>query len=355
MDGTAPAAPEIEASSLAGLDLNLFLVLHTVLSERSVTRAAQKLHVTQSAVSNALARLRELLRDPLFVRHGRGLVPTPRAQELAPVVLRAMSELQSAVDGAAFVPAQSTRRFTLAWSDAQSIAHLPALLPRFERELPNATLRIVTVDYLIATNGLALGEVELALGPVQAAFPPLLHEPIYDEEVVLAVRRDHASIVRCLLREQFEDIEFVDIQLALGQGGVGNLLMTELLARHGLSWRIGMVAPDFTTAAHAAAVSDYVVGLPARAGRAFCEFLPLQLVELPAFLNRPTMSMAMLWHPRTDGDAGARYFRRLVREACQESMPAPKASAEGDGKGRRATSRPDSGRRRLRRSARTLR
>jgi DNA-binding transcriptional LysR family regulator len=132
MDGAPVPVAELEASSLAGIDLNLFLVLHAVLSEWSVTRAAQKLHVTQSAVSNALARLRELLGDPLFVRHGRGLVPTPRAQELAPLMQRAMGELQAAVDGSAFVPAQSTRRFTLAWSDAQAIAHLPALLPRFE-------------------------------------------------------------------------------------------------------------------------------------------------------------------------------------------------------------------------------
>jgi DNA-binding transcriptional LysR family regulator len=314
-----------DVSKLSNVDLNLFLVLHTVLAESSVTRAAKKLSVTQSAVSNALARLREIFRDPLFVRHGRGLVPTPRAQELTPLMQRTMTDLQSAVDGAAFVPEKSTRRFTLAWSDAQTIAHLPALLPLFEKNLPNATLRIVTIDFLIATNGLALGEVDAAVGPEEAAFPPLLFEPMYAEEIVLAARRDHAKVVGCLLREQFEEVEFVDIQLALGQGGVGNLLMTELLARHGLSWRVGMVVPEFTAAAHAAAVSDYVVGLPARAARAFCEFLPLKLIELPAFLNQPTMNMALLWHPRTHEDPGARYFRRLVMEACRETAPPRKA------------------------------
>src|SRR5688572_6675509 len=329
-----------DVSKLSNVDLNLFLVLHTVLTESSVTRAAKKLSVTQSAVSNALARLREIFCDPLFVRHGRGLVPTPRAQELTPLMQRTMTDLQSAVDGAAFVPEKSTRRFTLAWSDAQTIAHLPALLPLFEQNLPNATLRIVTIDFLIATNGLALGEVDAAVGPEEAAFPPLLFEPMYAEEIVLAARRDHAKVVGCLLREQFEEVEFVDIQLALGQGGVGNLLMTELLARHGLSWRVGMVAPDFTTAAHAAAVSDYVVGLPARAARAFCGFLPLSLVELPAFLKRPTMTMAILWHPRTDADAGARYFRRLVRDACKESVPGPKTRGEGANRAlERSTSR----------------
>jgi DNA-binding transcriptional LysR family regulator len=320
----APARPA--SPQLSNLDLNLFLVLHTVLAEGSVTRAAKRLSVTQSAVSNALSRLREVFRDPLFVRHGRGLVPTPRAHELAPLMQRAMGELQAAVDGAAFVPEKSTRRFTLAWSDAQTIAHLPALLPRFERNLPNATLRIVTVDFVVATDGLSQGEVDVAVGPEQAAFSPLLFESMYTEGIVLAARRDNAKLVRCLLREQFDEIEFVDVQLALGKGGVGNMLMTELLAREGLSWRVGMVVPEFTAAAHAAAVSDYVVGLPARAARAFCEFLPLELIELPSFLNQPTLNMALIWHPRTDHDPGARYFRNLVLEACRESTAALKAT-----------------------------
>jgi DNA-binding transcriptional LysR family regulator len=322
-----PSPVSRDAVRLSGLDLNLFLVLHTVFAEGSVTRAAMKLSVTQSAVSNALARLREIFRDPLFVRHGRGLVPTPRALELAPLMQRAMTELQAAVDGAAFVPEKSTRRFTLAWSDAQTIAHFPALLPLFEKNLPRATLRIVTVDFLIATNGLALGDVDVAVGPEQAAFAPLLFESMYAERIVLAARRDHAKVVGCLLREQFDEVEFVDIQLALGQGGVGNMLMTELLARHGLSWRVGMVVPEFSAAAHAAAVSDYVVGLPERAAREFCKFLPLQLVELPTFLNQPTMNMALLWHPRTDEDPGARYFRKLVLEACRQTAPEPKVRA----------------------------
>jgi DNA-binding transcriptional LysR family regulator len=159
----------VAAPELSSLDLNLFLVLHTVLDEGSVTRAAKKLRVTQSAVSNGLARLRELLGDPLFVRHGRGLVPTPRAQDLAPVMRRAMAELKKAVDGADFVPETSKRRFTLCWSDAQTIAHLPSLLSRFSQSLPNATLRIVTVDYLLATNGLAMGDIDVAVGPEESA------------------------------------------------------------------------------------------------------------------------------------------------------------------------------------------
>ena len=94
--------------NLSSLDLNLFAVLHVVLEERSATRAAKRLHVTQSAVSNAIARLRTVLGDPLVVRSGRGLTPTPRAEQLAPLVAQAIAHLQTACDrGASFVPEAS--------------------------------------------------------------------------------------------------------------------------------------------------------------------------------------------------------------------------------------------------------
>ncbi|HEX6277582.1 MAG TPA: LysR family transcriptional regulator [Polyangiaceae bacterium] len=302
---------------LANLDLNLFLVLHTVLSEGSVTRAARKLSVTQSAVSNALAKLRERLGDPLFVRHGRGLVPTPRAEELVPVLRRVMSELEAAVDGAEFCAETTTRRFTLCWSDAQTTAHLSTLVPLFSQRLPRATLRIVSVDYLLAQNGFATGDVDAAVGPEQVAQPPLLAEPLYEDGVYVVARREHPNVDARLEREHFDAVEFVDVHLALGRGGMGNTLMTSLLARHGLAWKVGMIVPDFTSAAHATAASDYLAGLPARVARAFCGFLPLKLVELPEFLGGPALKMVMMWHPRTDGDPGARYFRRIVADACR--------------------------------------
>src|SRR5882672_2180768 len=94
--------------SIAAIDLNLMLVLHTVLAERNVARAAERLHVTPSAVSNALARLRHALGDPLVTRKGRGIVPTPRASELAPAIARAVQELEQALFRAPFEPARCT-------------------------------------------------------------------------------------------------------------------------------------------------------------------------------------------------------------------------------------------------------
>ena len=114
-------------SNLAALDLNLLLVLDTVLAERSVARAARRLHVTPSAISNALARLRTALGDPLVARSGRGIVPTPRALALAPALARALRELDLAVHGATFDPATTIRTFTVAIADAGQVVRMPRL------------------------------------------------------------------------------------------------------------------------------------------------------------------------------------------------------------------------------------
>src|SRR4051794_3639558 len=103
----------ITPMNLSAVDLNLFLVLHAGLETGSATGAARQLHVTQSAVSNALARLRDVLGDPLLVRSGRGLVATPRCEALRPLITSAVAQLQAAVDGHQFDPVESTREFTL--------------------------------------------------------------------------------------------------------------------------------------------------------------------------------------------------------------------------------------------------
>ena len=131
--------------SIQGLDLNLLLLLHTVLTERSVARAAARLHVTPSAVSNSLARLREVLGDPLFTRQGRGIAPTPRALELAPVLARTLAELDRAVSAAPFDPARCDRTFTLALADVGQVAWVPGLTRALQREMPQARL-ILTAE-----------------------------------------------------------------------------------------------------------------------------------------------------------------------------------------------------------------
>src|SRR3954469_5511536 len=143
-------------------------MLDTVLAERSVVRAARRLHVTPPAISNALARLREALGDPIVTRSGRGIVPTPRALELGPAIARALGDIQRALHGEAFDPRTAQVVLTLAVADAGQLARLPTLASAVERHLPQARLRVVNVDTLLALGGLGGTEVDVAIGTGRA-------------------------------------------------------------------------------------------------------------------------------------------------------------------------------------------
>src|SRR6185503_6152790 len=151
--------------NLSSIDLNLFAVLGAVLAERSVTRAARQLSVTPPAISNSLARLRELLGDPLVVRSGRGLAPTPLAEELSPILDSALAQLHGILNAKrGFVPGETTRTFTLAAADSNQLHDVPSVVAAFATELPRAKLRIVSSDYLVSSDGLTTGEIDAAFG-----------------------------------------------------------------------------------------------------------------------------------------------------------------------------------------------
>jgi DNA-binding transcriptional LysR family regulator len=306
--------------NLSSLDLNLLLVLHTVLEEKSVAKAAAALHVTSSAVSNALGRLRGLLGDPLLVRHGRGLVPTRRATELAPRLRAALRELQGALEGAGapFEPARTDRMFTLACSDNDQIARVPRVAAAFTAQMPRATLRIVSIDQLEASDGLASGQVDAVIGPLEAAGPGLHATELYRDEAVMVARRDHPKVGKRLSRQLFNELKHVDIWLSIEGPGVGHRLIESFFQQHGLRRSVSLVAPSFAAAAMIAATTDLIAGLPRLLAEALAQHLPQRILELP--VAPPPFQTHLLWHERTHAEEGARCFRELVLGAiCARS------------------------------------
>ncbi|QSQ21857.1 LysR family transcriptional regulator [Pyxidicoccus parkwayensis] len=304
--------------NLSAVDLNLFLVLHAVLETRSATGAARQLHVTQSAVSNALARLREVLGDPLLVRSGRGLVPTPRCEALRPLITSAVAQLQAVVDGNQFNPAETTREFTLGCGDNQHLHDLPLIVEAFSRHMPRAKLRIVSVDYVAANDGLATGDVDAALGPLQVAEREgCFAEPLYQEDVTFIVRKDHPRLRGSTLsREDFNTESHVDTHIAQGRPGVGHRLFDAFLKEHGLTRNVALTVSHFIAAGMATSRSDYVTGMPGRAADALCKMLPLKRLELSP--RPPPMGIALIWHTRTHADPGSRAFRELVTDVLRD-------------------------------------
>jgi DNA-binding transcriptional LysR family regulator len=298
--------------SISSLDLNLLLVLDAVLSERSVARAARRLHVTPSAVSNALARLRSALDDPLVARSGRGIVPTPRAVELAPAIARALRDLDEAVHRRPFDPLSCERTFTLAIADVGQMVHLSALAALIQKEMPRARLRVVGIDSLVSLGGLAGTEVDVALGVAERT-PGIRAERLFDERVVLVSRRDHPATGKRLSRSALESLRHVGVEMAPGRGFRDPA--AQAFARAGVHRHIAVVVPTFTTAAAVVADTDMVASLPASlldvVGRRFA----LRPVSAP--IKPYAVPMSLRWHERTHADPAVTFFRGLVRKASE--------------------------------------
>ncbi len=302
--------------NIAAIDWNRLLVLHAVLTERSVTRAAARLHVTPSAISNALARLRTTFDDPLLVRSGRNLVLTPRAVALAPQLSAAVAAMARVVESqSSFDPARSTRRFTLACSDAEQISEVPGIAAAFAGKLPKASLRVMSVDQLEALGGLTSGEVDAAIAPAHDARPDLHFSDLYEEEGVLVVRKGHPHVRGRMSKQQFNMLRHIDILLSLGGPGIGHGIIEKFFARHGLQRDIAVSVPSFAAAAAIAAHTDWVAGMPRRMAAVFLRQLPLITVAMPVPAVR--FRIQLVWHERTHKDAGAAFFRTLILGAVR--------------------------------------
>jgi len=308
--------------NLAGIDMNLFLVLHSVIKERSATRAAKLLNVTQSAVSNSLTRLRSLFNDPLVVRSGRGLVPTPRAIELYPLVESAIAQLQSVLNQQSGAdPAQLSRCFTLACSDVSQAHDVCKIFEVLSHRMPRAGLRIVSMDYLVASNGLESGEVDAMMAPKQAT-RGLCWTELYRENGVLIVRRNHPCVSKRVSGELFNSLEHIDVMITSSYSGHTRKLYEAFLKRTRLTPRVMVTVPAFTAAALAVARTDYAACVPRRVAEALSEYLPLKIVELP--FHGFAVDIALIWHFRTDSDPAARHFREAIIAALGSNSGKPK-------------------------------
>ena len=300
--------------SIASIDLNLLFVLHTVLTERNVARAAERLHVTPSAVSNALARLRDALADPLVTRKGRGIVPTPRALELAPVIAQAMNDLEHALLAAPFRTAECTRTFTLAVADAGQITWAPRIVVAMEREMPRAHLRVIGIDSLVSLGDLASAEIDLQLG-VPGVGAGLHVERLYEERLVLVGRQGHPVIGKRLSKGALGGLKHVRVEMVPGRNFRDPVALA--YARAGVPREVVTTVPTFVAAAAVVAASNLVTTLPASLVTARGRSLGLRTLTAPVPAH--SVEMAMCWHERTHSDAAAAAFRALVRRAVSEA------------------------------------
>ncbi|MGY2376746.1 LysR family transcriptional regulator [Pseudomonas sp. SDO524_S393] len=290
-------------------DLNLLITLDVLLAEGSVARAAQRLRLSPSAMSRALARLRETTGDPLLVRAGRGLVPTPRAVELREQVSRLVQDAQAVLRPAqALDMVEVKRTFTLRASEEFVENFGPALLARIAREAPGVRLRFVhKTDKDSAL--LREGSVDLETGVVDpTASPEVLTQALFRDRLIGVVRSGHP-----LSRGEVSVRRFAEGQhVYVSRRGQDRGQIDDALEAQGLSRHITTIVAGFATAIALARDTDLIASVPER--YTAHQRHGLHCFALPVTL--PTFTVAMLWHPRLDADLAHRWLRSCLREVC---------------------------------------
>jgi DNA-binding transcriptional LysR family regulator len=308
--------------SSSRFDLNLLSVLEAVLTEGSVVKAANRLHITPSAVSNALARLRLIIGDPLVTRRGRGIVPTPRALELAPLLARTLRELREAVRTGAFDPATTAKRFTLALSDASQIALLPAIAALSARRMPRASLRAVGIDALVLLGGLGGAEVDVVIGPDKGGGE--IHcEALFSQPAVLICRKDHPALEAAREPRRAEALRHIAIEMAPGRALPDLAGLAYRKAR--IARDVAMTVPTFSAAAAVVAATDFVATVPAAFYSAVSQRMGISALPFP--MPQLTIPTNMCWHERTHADSSAGAFRDVIRQAAKSAAAGPSAPA----------------------------
>ncbi|MCY1033337.1 LysR family transcriptional regulator [Corallococcus sp. BB11-1] len=298
------------SNPITSLDLNLLAMLHAVLTEGSVARAASRLHVTPSAVSNGLARLRSVLGDPLVTRKGRGIVPTPRALALAPAIARGLRELELAIREASFEPTGCTRAFTLAVADAGQLTWVPRIVALMTEEMPRARLSVVGIDSLVSLGDLASPRIDLHIG--LAGRGTGLHlQPLLEERTVLVARGGHPALGARVSARVLGTLRHVGVEMVPGKAFRD--LVGAAYARAGIRREVAVTVPSFTAAAAVVASTDFVATLPGSLVAAQGTRLGVRAVNAP--FPAHSVKIALCWHERTHADPAAGYLRGLVRRA----------------------------------------
>ena len=306
-----------DVHGLAGVDLNLLVALDALLTERHVTRAANRLGLTQPAASHALARLRTLLGDTLLVRGAAGrLEPTPRAEALAPVVRRALAELAQAVRGPdAFDPAAAQRRFVIGSADYAQLVLLPGLAARLSRIAPGVDLTITHIPPG-APAAMAAAELDLALGPPRPEWATALRgSHLFDEQYVCLVRGGHPAAPRRLTLARYCQLD----HLLIAPRGTPGSMVDDALAALGHRRRVAVSVPHFLVAPHVVAATDLIVTCPARMALHFAG--PLGLVTLAPPVPLRGFPVHQHWHERTHHDPAHRWLREQIAAVAAALPP----------------------------------
>jgi DNA-binding transcriptional LysR family regulator len=291
-------------------DLNLLIVFDAVMQERNVTRAGGKIGLSQPAVSHALGRLRYMLKDELFIRTPDGMVPTPRAEQLAVPLRRALSELQLALEPETFAPQEATRLFVLALNNYAAVILAPSLVTAVISTAPGIRLDLRPSGLRDMPALLDRGELDLAIGTFDDVGERFAGALLLEDSFVVAMRRDHPAAQCELTEEALAGLPYLEIS----SSGEDYSFFDQRLGTRGLARKITHRAPRLSAAAILSS-TNMVAVLSRRLAEHWVQTYGLSTCTLP--FASPVIRTGMLWHRRFDDHPAHLWLRKLVQQAAE--------------------------------------
>ncbi|WP_322101542.1 LysR family transcriptional regulator [Paraburkholderia sp. J41] len=297
-------------TSIDHIDLNLLRVFQAIVEERSLTKAGERLALSQPAVSYSLARLRTLFDDTLFVRTRAGMQPTPVALELAEIVGRALDSVREALRYAErFDPATSTRTFRLSLSDAGEMAYLPALCAALREVAPRVKLQVEPLPVEQIEEALRSSRLDFAVGNLPALLPRTRHMLLFEEDYVCMTRkRERLPRGSALTLEQFVAAAHVQVR----SFEHSHHAVDDALRAQGVGRNIALALPHFVAVPGVLAATDLMATLPERLAHILNRSGTFRIYALPVHL--PKAPVTMHWHEHFDEDEGIVWLRGLMAD-----------------------------------------
>jgi DNA-binding transcriptional LysR family regulator len=291
---------------LGAIDLNLLVVFDAVMQERNVTRAGDRIGLSQPAMSHALTRLRHMLKDDLFIRSPKGMVPTPRAEQLASPVRAALDGLQHSLEPTKFDPSTATRNFRVAVDNYAARVVVAPLAVRITKIAPLVALEFLPTGTRNILDLLDRGELDLAIGPFAEQGERFLRQQLLQDKFVVVLRKNHpATTTRELSIEKFAALPHLEISSV----HYATDFVDKALARQKLVRRVALRAP-FLSAARILMTSDMVSTFPWRIAEELVRYRPLVIRPLPH--RSPTIETAMIWPRRLDNQPAHRWLHDTI-------------------------------------------
>jgi DNA-binding transcriptional LysR family regulator len=304
------------AMELQDIDMNLLVLFNHLLVERRVSKVADKLGLTQPAVSNALARLRKLLGDELFLRTPTGMEPTPFAEQLAESVTHALGAIHGALNQrSTFDPATSARSFTVGMTDIGEIYFLPTLMERLSRDAPGVSLSTVRNTAVNLKDDMESGKVDLAIGLLPQLQGGFFQQRLFHQRYVCLLRRGHRLDRKRMSLAEFSAAE----HLVVVSAGTGHGKVDELLKRSGIERKVRLTVPHFVGVGHILQATDLVATVPERLAQRLVEPFGLACVAHPAKL--PDVAINVFWHAKFQKAPANQWLRALVFQMFSDNAP----------------------------------